>query len=352
VFLVNVPICIVAIGLGIFLVPNSHDPEEGRLDPLGAVLSIIGLTALLYGIIEAPDKGWGATPVLMALAVGIIVIAAFFAWELHTRYPMLDVRFFRNPRFSAASATITLTYFALFGSTFLLTQYFQFVLGYSPLKAGVMTAPVAVGIIVCAPQAPRFVDRFGTKKVVAAGLLTVAFSLFLYASDTIMSSLFWGILVRTLFGAGMGFTAAPATESIMGSLPPGKAGVGSAVNDTTRQTGGALGVAVIGSIFLFRYHSVIGSADSVPRSVRPAVKDSIGAALDAARNLPPRGQAAVIELVDHAYIVSMRLAYFIAALVVLAAAAVTWRYLPAHAPDEVVDEPPEELREELSPTSV
>src|SRR6185369_11003101 len=130
------------------------------------------------------------------------------------------------------------------------------------------------------------------------------------------------------------------------------AGVGSAVNDTTRQTGGALGVAVIGSIFLFRYHSVIGSADSVPRSVRPAVKDSIGAALDAARNLPPRGQAAVIELVDHAYIVSMRLAYFIAALVVLAAAAVTWRYLPAHAPDEVVDEPPEELREELSPTSV
>ena len=352
VFLVNVPICIVAIGLGIFLVPNSQDPEEGRLDPLGAVLSIIGLTALLYGIIEAPDKGWGATPVLMALAVGIIVIAAFFAWELHTRYPMLDVRFFRNPRFSAASATITLTYFALFGSTFLLTQYFQFVLGYSPLKAGVMTAPVAVGIIVCAPQAPRFVDRFGTKKVVAAGLLTVALSLFLYASDTIMSSLFWGILVRTLFGAGMGFTAAPATESIMGSLPPGKAGVGSAVNDTTRQTGGALGVAVIGSIFLFRYHSVIGSADSVPRSVRPAVKDSIGAALDAARNLPPRGQAAVIELVDHAYIVSMRLAYFIAALVVLAAAAVTWRYLPAHAPDEVVDEPPEELREELSPTSV
>jgi EmrB/QacA subfamily drug resistance transporter len=352
VFLVYVPICVIAIALGIFLVPNSHDPEEGRLDPLGAVLSVIGLTALLYGIIEAPDRGWGSTPVLGALAVGIVVLGAFFAWELHTRYPMLDIRFFRNPRFSAASATITLTYFALFGSTFLLTQYFQFVLGYSPLKAGVMTAPVAVGIMVCAPQAPRFVDRFGTKKVVASGLLVVAFSLLLYASDTIMSSLFWGILVRTLFGAGMGFTAAPATESIMGSLPPGKAGVGSAVNDTTRQTGGALGVAVIGSIFLFRYHSVVGSADSVPRSVRPAVRDSIGAALDAARSLPARGQAAVIQLVDHAYIVSMRLAYFIAALVVLAAAAVTWRYLPAHAPDEVDEEEPEEIAEALSTTTV
>jgi len=352
VFLVNVPICIIAIVLGIFLVPNSRDPEEGRMDPLGAVLSVIGLTALLYGIIEAPDKGWGSTPVLVALTIGIVVLGAFFAWELHTRYPMLDIRFFRNPRFSAASATITLTYFALFGSTFLLTQYFQFVLGYSPLKAGVMTAPVAVGIIVCAPQAPRFVDRFGTKKVVAAGLLVVAFSLVLYASDTIMSSVGWGIVVRLLFGAGMGFTAAPATESIMGSLPPGKAGVGSAVNDTTRQTGGALGVAVIGSIFLFRYHSVIGSADSVPRSVRPAVKDSIGAALDAARSLPARSQAAVIDLVDHAYIVSMRLAYFIAALVVLTAAAVTWRYLPAHAPDEVDDEEAEEVAETLTETTV
>src|SRR5439155_7218812 len=161
VFLVNIPICIVAIVLGFFLVPNSRDPDEGRVDPLGAVVSVIGLTALLYGIIEAPDKGWGSMPVLVALAIGILVLGAFFAWELHTRYPMLDIRFFRNPRFSAASATITLTYFALFGSTFLLTQYFQFVLGYSPLKAGAMTAPVAIGIMVCSPQAPRFVDRFG-----------------------------------------------------------------------------------------------------------------------------------------------------------------------------------------------
>src|SRR5206468_1469170 len=137
-----------------------------------------------------------------------------------------------------------------------LTQYFQFVLGYSPLKAGAMTAPVAIGIMVCSPQAPRFVDRFGTKKVVAGGLLVVALSLCFYMSDTIMSSFVLGALVRIMFGAGMGFTSAPATESIMGSLPPGKAGVGSAVNDTTRQTGGALGVAVIGSIFLFRYHNV------------------------------------------------------------------------------------------------
>src|SRR6516165_5888599 len=152
------------------------------------MLSIVGLTGLLYGIIEAPDKGWGSSTVLTAFAIGVIVLAAFFAWELHTSHPMLDIRFFKNPRFSAASATVTLTYFALFGSTFLLTQYFQFVLGYSPLKAGMMTAPVAVGIMVCAPLAPRLVERWGTTKVVCGGLLVVATALLLYTSDTIMSS--------------------------------------------------------------------------------------------------------------------------------------------------------------------
>jgi EmrB/QacA subfamily drug resistance transporter len=334
VFLVNVPICLTAIILGIFFVPDSRDPEEGQLDPLGALLSIVGLSGLLYGIIEAPDKGWGSSTVLTAFAIGIVVIGAFFAWELHTDHPMLDIRFFKNPRFSAASATITLTYFALFGSTFLLTQYFQFVLGYSPLKAGLMTAPVAIGIMVCAPQAPKLVDQFGTKKVVAGGLLVVAFALCMYTSDTIMSSVVFGAFARILFGAGMGFTMAPATESIMGSLPPAKAGVGSAVNDTTRQTGGALGVAVIGSVFAARFHSVVGSASTVPESARGAVRDSIGAALDAARNLPASEQAVIRDVVDHAYLVSMRLAYGLAALVILLAATVTWRYLPAHAPDE------------------
>jgi EmrB/QacA subfamily drug resistance transporter len=334
VFLVNVPICVLAVLLGAFLVPNSRDPEEGRLDLLGALLSIVGLGGLLYGIIEGPDKGWSSPHVIFGLLIGAVFLAAFFAWELHTSYPMLDIRFFSNPRFTAASATITLTYFALFGSTFLLTQYFQFVLSYSPLKAGMMTAPVAVGIMLCAPQAPKAVDRFGTKKVVAGGLTIVALALCAYSSNTIMSSVIFGGLVRAIFGAGMGLTTAPATESIMGSLPLGKAGVGSAVNDTTRQTGGALGVAVIGSVFAFRYHRAVGRAATLPIGVRAAAHDSIGAGLDAARGLASAQQAAVRTVVDHAYLTSMRLAYGLAALVVVAAALVTWRYLPARAPDE------------------
>ena len=177
-----------------------------------------------------------------------------------------------------------------------------------------MTAPVAIGIMGFAPQAPKFVDRFGTKRVIVTGLLIVAIALCFYASDTIMSSVVGGILVRIMFGAGMGLTTAPATESIMGSLPPGKAGVGSAVNDTTRQTGGALGVAVLGSIFALRYHAVIGSATRDPRE-RPrsgAGLDRQGARGRAATRWCA-GQTPSPTIARDAFIVSMRLVYFLAA---------------------------------------
>jgi EmrB/QacA subfamily drug resistance transporter len=339
VFLVNVPICLVAIALGHFFVPTSRDPDEGRLDPVGAGLSIVSLGALLYGIIQGPDAGWSSLAVVAGMTAGVVLLALFLYWETHIAYPMLDVRFFANPRFSAASATITLTYFALFGSTFLLTQYFQFVLGYSPLKAGFMTAPVAVGIMSAAPQASKLVERFGTKRVVVGGLLIVATALVMYASDTIMSSVIFGGLIRMLFGVGMGFTSAPATESIMGSLPPGKAGVGSAVNDTTRQTGGALGVAVIGSIFALRYHAAVRDIPALSTAINRQIHDSIGKALVAAQNLSTEQQQLGHAVANHAYITSMRVAYVLGAAVIGAAALVSWRWLPARAPsDSLTDE--------------
>jgi len=188
--------------------------------------------------------------------------------------------------------------------------------------------------MIVAPLSPRFVHRFGTKYVVAAGMTLSTIALLvlsLLKADSSYPQLVWRLVILS---CGLALTMAPATESIMGSLPPAKAGVGSAVNDTTRQTGGALGVAVIGSVFAARFHSVVGSASEVPAASRAAVKDSIGAALDAARNLPASEQAAIRAVVDHAYLVSMRLAYGLAAGVILLAAVVTWRYLPAHAPDE------------------
>jgi MFS family permease len=245
---------------------------------------------------------------------------------------MLDVRYFENPRFSAASLTITLTTFALSGSTFLLTQYFQFVLGYSPLKSGFMSTPVAIGIMVCAPRAPRLVERFGTKRVVVGGTLIIAVAVSCYGSDTLMSSVPAGWAIRLLFGAGFGFTAAPATESIMGSLPPGRAGVGSAVNDTTRQTGGALGVAVLGTLFLLRYRADIGHPSFVPPSALADVRDSIGTAIEAANRFAEPVRAQIVVHARRSYIKASRIVFAAAALFVLFASAVSYKFLPAAAP--------------------
>src|SRR5256886_8085374 len=220
---------------------------------------------------------------------------------------MLDVRFFRNPRFSAASATITLAYFALFASTFLLTQYSQFVLVYSPLESGLMLTPVALGLMVGSPARPRVVHRVGTKRVVVLGLLVVASAMACYASDTIMSSFALGFGVRLVYGIGMGITVSPVTESIMGSLPPGRAGVGSAVNDTTRQTGGALGVAVLGSIFASQYHATFESARGLSHQVTHAARDSIGTSLQVAKHLHEGTAAHVREVAREAVQSSMQI---------------------------------------------
>jgi EmrB/QacA subfamily drug resistance transporter len=331
VFLVNVPICAAALVLCPFLVPNSSARAESPLDPVGALLSIVGLASLLYAIIEAPDKGWTAPVVMACLGAGVVFLSLFAWWERRSPAAMLDVRFFKNPRFSAASATITLVFFALFGSTFLLTQYFQFILGYSPLKAGLMIAPLAIGMMVGAPLAPRLVERFGTKAVVVTGLCLVAASLVCYGSNSVMSNLGLGLFVRLFTGLGMGMTAAPVTESIMGSLPPSRAGVGSAVNDTTRQTGGALGVAVLGSIFAARYHAAIGRLLFVPADSRKSAAESIGTSLQAAARLGPDAKSQLVHAATEAYYSSMRLTYTVAAAIVGVAIVVAYRFLPARA---------------------
>src|SRR4051812_33935517 len=173
VFLVNVPVCIVALIGGAILLPQSRDPSAPRLDPLGALLSIVGLVLLLWAIIEAPTEGWTEPVVVSCLVGGVLVLGLFVAWELHTDHPMLDVRFFENRRFTAANIAITMTFFALFGSLFLITQYLQTVLGFSPFEAGIRMLPMACVMLVVAPLAPRIVEHVGTKLVVGAGLTLV-----------------------------------------------------------------------------------------------------------------------------------------------------------------------------------
>jgi len=270
VFLVNLPVVALAILAGWPLLPNSRDPSATPLDPIGAALSITALVALVYGIIQAPEHGWTDPLILGAFAVAAVLAVAFIWWERHIQHPMLPMEFFRDPRFSAASGAIAMVFFALFGSVFLLTQHLQFVLGYTPLQAGVRILPIAA-LIVAAPLAARLAERIGTKLVVVAGLLLVAGALWLLATVQLGDGYGLVAAALALLGAGMGLTMAPATESIMGSLPLAKAGVGSAMNDTTRQVGGALGVAVLGSILASGYGAAIQPAlQSAPPPIAQA----------------------------------------------------------------------------------
>jgi EmrB/QacA subfamily drug resistance transporter len=333
VFFVNVPVCALAFVGAWKFVPGGLRHADSPLDPLGGALSIGALSALLFAIIQAPETGWSSPVVLLAFTTAAALVGLFVIWERTTPDPMLDVRFFANPRFSAASATVTLTQFALFGSTFLLTQYFQFVLGYSPLKAGLMMTPVALGLMMGAPVAPRLVTRYGTKRVVMVGLTIILAAVLCYRSDALMSTFTIGFVIRLVFGLGLGLTQAPATESIMGSLPPNRAGVGSAVNDTTRQTGGALGVAVLGSVFASHFHNVVRSVPGVSGEAAQAARESIGSAQQVATTLPADQAAQVRDAAHDAFLSSMRITYAIAAAFVLGALFVAYKFLPASAAD-------------------
>jgi EmrB/QacA subfamily drug resistance transporter len=334
VFWVNLPIGAAALLLGAYLVPTSKDPAQSRLDPVGASLSIVGLASVLFGIIEGPSKGWTDPLVLVGFVVGVVALTAFISWERHTTHPMLDMSVFRNARFSAASATITMTFFALFGSLFLMTQYWQLVHGYSPLEAGIRLLPQACTMMVVAPMSARLVERLGTKRVVLSGLTLIIVGMSLVSTVAPDTAYVVVISYLVVMSAGMGMTMAPATESIMGSLPRAKAGVGSAINDTTRQVGGALGVAIIGSAVSSVYANRIASLASrfgLDAVTEAAARSSLGGAqrVGAALGAPGRD---FVAGANQAFVDAMAVGLRAAIVVVAFAAFVVWRYLPSHAP--------------------
>ncbi|MFN8039975.1 MAG: MFS transporter [Acidimicrobiales bacterium] len=338
VFLVNIPIVIVGIVAGFVLIPTSKDPTAPKLDPLGAVLSITGLVALLYGLIEAPGEGWTSPTILTAFGIGIVLLAAFGAWELHTDHPMLDLRFFKNPRFSAASGSITLVFFAMFGSMFLLTQYLQFVLAYTPLETGVRMLPFAATMMVAAPMSAKITEKTGTKLIVAGGLGLVTLGLLSMTGLQVDTS-YGGVVIRLmLIALGMAFVMAPATESVMGSLPLAKAGVGSAVNDTTRQVGGALGVAVIGSVLSSTYGTKVAeffAGTPAPAQAVDAAKGSLGGAIGVAENLRSLGQGPLADkllaVANQSFVDALHTGALVAAVATFAGVLVALAFLPARA---------------------
>jgi EmrB/QacA subfamily drug resistance transporter len=331
VFLVNIPFVLAALLAVRPLVPESRDPAAPRLDVLGAALSVGALTTLVWAIIEAPAHGWTSLPILGALAGAGLFAAAFTAHELRTPHPMLDVRLFRNRRFSGASGAIALVFFALMGAIFFLTQYLQSVLGYTPFEAGVRVIPVALALVVGAGLSTRLTARIGTKLVVAGGLTTLSGGLLLLSTAGADSG--YGLVagVLTLMGLGMGAAMAPATDSVMGALPLDKASVGSAMNDASRMVGGALGVAVLGSVLASGYRSELDVTGLSPAAAG-AARDSLGGALHVAGGAGP-----LVDSAQSAFVSGMTTASLVAAAIALAGAVFALVVLPAREPEAEVE---------------
>jgi MFS transporter, DHA2 family, multidrug resistance protein len=319
VFWLNVPIVVVALVAGVFLVPESRDAKPGAFDLPGTGLSIAMLVTLIYGIIEATPRGWTDPLVLACFASSAVLAAGFVAWERHVPDPMLPLGFFRDARFTVASVGVGLVFFAMMGSVFAFTQYLQFAHGYSALQAGACMIPLALGLVVGSGASNKLSVRYGRARVIAGGLFGVAAVLctsLVWTTD--MAAVLLGV-VTFFLALAMGAAMAPATESVMSAVPDAKAGVGSAMSDVTRQVGGALGVAVIGSI--------IGSAYARDMPDGPAA-ESIGAAHAVAQRLGGVQGQELAEQASRAFTDALGIGLSAAAVVALAGALLVLRRLP------------------------
>ncbi len=330
VFFINVPIVGVALLAGLMLVPESRDPQPRSLDILGAILSISAVTVLVYSIIEAPVRGWSDGLVIAGLIIGAVLMSAFIVWEIKTDHPMLNLDFFKNPRFSAGAGAISIGFFALFGMVFGLTQYLQFVQGFTPLEAGLRMLPVAVGMAMGAGLSHRFVSRVGSKRVVAAGLACVGgilATIALWQPDT--SYVVIGVTFFCL-AVSMGNVMAPSTDAVMGAVPEANAGVASAMNDVTRQVSGAFGVAVIGSVINTVYSGSMETAVAgLPPEAAEAASDSVGAASRIASMLPDPLGSGLAAAADVAFTDALGVAVLVSAGVAVAGSVLVARFLPA-----------------------
>jgi EmrB/QacA subfamily drug resistance transporter len=315
VFLLGVPVAALGAAGILLVVPESKDPAPGRLDVPGVLLSIAALAGLVFGIIRGGGgAGWTSPGVLGPLLAGAALLAVFVWWQRRTTHPALDVTLFRNPAFSASAGALALNFFALQGATFYLVFYLQGVRGYSPLQSGAALIPVAVGMAVMAPQSSRLAARWGPKLVVASGFLLVAVS---FAGIQLLdqSAPLWLVLADlAVQGCGMGLVLAPATEAIMSVVPREKAGAGAAVNNSVRQVGGALGVAILGSVMASAYATRLGdSVDGLPAPARDDARESIVATLGAVQQAQggdvevARSAAAVVAPAQDAFVGAMHL---------------------------------------------
>lgn len=345
VFLVNVPIVIVAIGLMIWLVPESRDPKPGRIDLVGVALSVVGLVLLVYGIIKGGQLADFTDPAVLGTSLaGVAVLVGFVLYEKRSDHPSIDISYFKNRVFSAAISSLALVFFALMGVTFFAVFYTQSVRGYSPLQTGLLMLPLAAAQLIFAPRARLVVDRFGVRAVCTGGLLLLAAMLAAFATLEADTPIWILEVIFFLMGTGMAHIMTPASVVIMQALPREKAGSASALSNTFRQVGGALGIAVLGSVLSAAYRSGVEDKLTVlPAGARHAAGESIEATLGVAAKLGPRGEPLVTAAHD-SFLHAMHITALCGAGVALIGVAVVALFLPGRTPQE-----PDARQEEADP---
>jgi EmrB/QacA subfamily drug resistance transporter len=333
IFLVNVPIVLIGLVGAAALVPDSKNPDVHRPDPVGAVLSIAGLGLLLWAIIEGPTQGWTSGIVVGAGSASLVALGGFVAWESHSTHPMLKLEFFRDRRFSTALAAESLGVFGLMGALFLSTQFLQFDLGLSPLQAGVRILPIAAMVIVSAALSPVLARLIGTKFTVAAGLTSIAGGLWQVSAVSRLETTYGDIILGLLLiGFGAGLMLPTATNSVIGSVPRGDSGIGSATNTVALQVGGALGVAVVGSVMLTRYQdhmTAVLSGQHVPAPVAHTILGSLGGALAVAASVGGATGALLARAARTAFMSGNGVSLAVGAIVALGGAVLVLVALPS-----------------------
>ena len=321
-FGLNVVLAVVALIGTALVIPTSRDSHPPRLDPVGAVLSLVGVGSLIYGIIEVADRGWASPIIVAAYAVAIASLVGFVLWELRRDDPLLDPRLFRLRGFSTGSLVITVQFFGNFGMFFAMLQYLQYVAGLSALGAAIALLPMPIVTIPTARSAARITARFGIRRVISVGLLFSAIGVYLMSTLGV-DFVYWHFAVAlVIFGAGLGLAAAPATTAIVAALPASKQGVASAVNDTSRELGSALGIAILGSVLASGYRDALtasGALAGLPAEVAVRATSSIAFLQSGADQLTQMGQAgtSLIAAAEQAFVDATGLAMQVAAGVLL-----------------------------------
>ncbi|MCA1282895.1 MFS transporter [Saccharopolyspora sp. 7B] len=334
VFAINVPVVVVAVIASIKYVPKnagSDAPVEGGhggIDIGGAILSTVGITVVVYGLIDAQHVGWTAPRTLIMVVVGLLLVGAFVAWERRVKDPMLDMDLFRNAGFSASAVALTLVFFAMIGVFFSLSQTLILVFGYSPLGSSVAMLPMSVMMVLVAPQVGRIVGRFGPRTTIAAGLVLAACGMAGLSTLTADSGYLHLLLPLVLTSGGMSLAMAPATDQLMANVPRARAGMGSATNDVTREVGASLGVAVLGSVLGSAYSTQLGPAVAgLPPEAQAMAKESLPGGLQVAASLGQQGAALAHEVVV-SWMGGMRFANLAGAALILLAALIAWIWMP------------------------